>query len=609
MRSNNWLTLSACIFSSVYAPNISNSSIDAFSGPSELSVEGSSIEDAMLAEEPAVADGVMPYEETPELEISELDSCVLLHHRYLFGIESVCLEIERKVPAGLGFRWKEWPKESCHFLENFYHRKRYQAPARTSPGMIPSPPAPTFPHKSTDGVPELVPIPCKPCDQDRKDRHFIRGSPFSGSMTKLLVDYASGPSGGKVLAFSDGMRGAADVVHTDDNRYLLTPCSNKVWLTIRLGDEVFIEKIGITSNELFASTFRHIQVLGSRQYPTNEWRVLGEIETNPVETHEWFDLSGSSQCSKCYVKYLKIRVLTHHALEGYTHCALTRIQVFGSTVLQSLDRIQSMNSSVTESGTGTSQVPAFVKLGNRGAALMDSRFRSVLGQEPVLDDSMHSDTAATPSAGGSNHHGTAGTTSPPTSVVEEGTNPLLNLIEELTALKRQYASVANSVYNLNENVKSQSNSHSGLTDKVNQTSSFPGSEQQTGIRVSVLGVSFAVPKLSFPDSLTVVLALLVVSQVCTAFFLFRRSVPANPKTLVVSLGDGNTPTSRRFSAMRGALVPQSVQFKKRSHGLWRPKARRALYNQIWTAKKSISSSEVSENLSRTQSFKDKIIEQ
>jgi hypothetical protein len=494
--------------------------------------------------------------------------------------QDLCFEVEVLTSTEPKKLSVVWPRHACGFVENFFQHRDYTSSPQTSLQPIPSPPAPSAPPRAFDGVPDLVPIPCKPCDQDRKDRQFIRGSPFTSSMTKLLVDYASGPSGGKLLASSPGMRGASDILHTDDNRYLLTPCANKVWLTIRLGDEIFLERIGIVSSELFASTFRHIQVLGSRQYPTNEWRVLGEIETNPVETHEWFDLSGSSQCSKCYVKFLKIRVLTHHALEGYTHCALTRIQVFGSTVLQSLDRIQNMNSSITEGGTSSSQVPAFIKLGSRGTALMETRFRAVMGIEgsghfPDDGSGNSSSTVASPPL--------PGTPKP----VEEGSNPLLNLIEEMNQLKKQYSSVIHSVYSMNEQIKAQAHSSENFKTGGSESNTTSRSISDVGgpsMTISIMGVSFSVPKTVFPEKVSLIIAALVFMQIFTLIVLFWK--PANqsstishiPSNLVVSLSEDSRPVAsaaRRFSIR--SLPPQGIQFKKRSHGLWRPKARRQLY--------------------------------
>ncbi|EER14487.1 hypothetical protein Pmar_PMAR024374 [Perkinsus marinus ATCC 50983] len=114
----------------------------------------------------------------------------------------------------------------------------------------------------------------------------------------------------------------------------------KKWITFALDDDTYVEKIALDTKEYFSSTFRHLQILGSRKYPTDTWRVLGEIETDPTETQQWFDLSHTSRCAKCYVKYIKIRVLTSHTMEGYGICTLTRLQLFGGTLLQNLHRLQ-----------------------------------------------------------------------------------------------------------------------------------------------------------------------------------------------------------------------------------------------------------------------------
>ena len=476
--------------------------------------------------------------------------CSLLPIGVLFQLDRMCLDAWRPALVDHDIRW---PAESCHFLERFYHSGRYQPSSPPPPPVIPSPPAPALSHQAGDGVMELVPIPCKPCDQDRKDRNFIRGAAFSNSMTKLLVDYASAQSGGKILAHSDGLRGVSDVLATDENRYLLTLCSNKVWFTIRLSEEIFVEKLAFVSSELFASTFRHIQVLGSRQYPTNEWRVLGEIETNPMETHEWFDLSASGQCSKCYVKFLKIRVLTHHALEGYTNCALTRIQVVGNTVLQSLDRIQSMNSSMSQ--VGTAQTPAFVKLGNRGASFVDQRIRFITGEPPVISPPpVEEPVAEVPT-----------TPSP----MDDGNSPLLKFVEEMTQLKRQYSSVVSSVYSMNEIIKSQAGII-GVLQSSNVTSVAAAAPASASVMLSVFGISFLVPKLKFEWSSVLVAVLIVIQVVGVAATLRKPGQPqpsSNPSYLVVN---DTGITGRRFS------VRESVPFKKRSHGLWKPKPKRFL---------------------------------
>lgn len=278
---------------------------------------------------------------------------------------------------------------------------------------------------------ETVPVPCIPCDAERKDRSFVRGTAYTGQSTRLLVDHASASAGAKIVSYSPGMRGVNDILVSDDNKYLLTVCS-AVWFTIRLADEVFVEKIGLVASELFASTFRHLQILGSRNLPTTEWRILGEIETNPMENQELFDIGASSECNKCYVKYIKVRVLTHHALEGYTNCALTRFQVFGSTVLQSLDKIRQ------ETPPAGSRLPTFVRTSvHTLAELMEERISQLNGVPYVAPPAAEIEPVIT--------------VDPPTTDEEER-NPLLKFVEEMALLKKQYAMVANTLQTINDRV-------------------------------------------------------------------------------------------------------------------------------------------------------------
>ena len=476
--------------------------------------------------------------------------------KYVFDWDKICPKSESDESFGF-----------CHVMEKHFSGSNRVVKSVAPPASIPSPPAPPFPHQSPDGVPELIPVPCKACDQDRKDRLFIRGAPYTNSMTKVLVDFASAQAGGKVLAQGEGVRGASDVISSDDSKYLLTPCANRVWLTVRLGDEVFLEKLGIVSNELFASNFRHIQVLGSRQYPTAEWRVLGEIETNPEETQEWFDLSPSSQCSKCYVKYLKIRILTHHALEGYTHCALTRLQAFGNTVLQSLDRIQHMNASVAAENTG-SPLPGYLKKGSRGADMVETRLKFLLGQKNNVTNSHPVDSGSLENSS----HTHVDSPSHQTALDDEaGNNPLLKFIEEVNRLKKQYESVTSTLYAMNQLVKACSPpSAADNTTEVPPSEKSPSSRAAATVLITLFGHHIAFPTISF-DPLWLIMITLVISQIITWRLLSQRQRHSDTPDLVVNMSASRESSSvnvaRRFSL-------HTQQFKKRHHGLWRPHIRR-----------------------------------
>jgi len=455
----------------------------------------------------------------------------------------------------------------CWYLQNLYESRSWRFTASTSPSThVSSPPAPSRSAKLGDGTLEYVPLPCKQCETDRKDRSFILGSAYTHSMAKLLVDYSSSHSGAKILASSDHLQGVSDILVADDNRYLLTQCSNKVWFTVRLADEVFIEKIGLIASELFASTFRHIQILGSRQYPTSEWRVLGEIETNPLETQEWFDLSASSHCSKCYVKYLKIRVLTHHALEGYTNCALTRIQVFGSTLLQSLDKIQNMNSTAGGSGpsVAANRDPSFVK------APIEKLYKMMVVAEPDVPQVVSPiNPTPLPSPVTPPPPPQQPPAEEPKTVSDESNNPLLSFVEEMTQLKKQYAAMSHSLYAMNEVLRNQA--------VTNQTGS--AASNSATITVSILGTSFVVSRNW--DATKLLVIVLVIVQCMTMYMVVSRSGSRDKNgehAVVIDFHheDPSTGDLRDTSRIKNTK-PFVTPMKKRHHGIWKPRIRRSVF--------------------------------
>ena len=441
----------------------------------------------------------------------------------------------------------------CWYLLNLYESRSWKYfSSNPLPSTLGSPASPARIPTAVEGAMDYVAMPCPQCETERKDRSFILGQLYTHSMTKLLVDYASSHSGAKILASSENLQGVSDILAADDNRYLLSQCANKVWFTIRLAEDVFVEKIGLIASELFASTFRHIQILGSRQYPTTEWRLLGEIETNPLETQEWFDISASSHCSKCYVKYLKIRVLTHHALEGYTNCALTRIQVFGSTLLQSLDKIQNMNSTSGTAGSSANRDPAFVKI-----PFDKLQASMIVGQtepDPVVPPSPPVIPMPPPQE-----------PSEPKGK-EESNNPLLAFVEEMTILKKQYAAMSHSLYAMTEALR---------TDKPSN-----GTVQEW-ITISVLGSRFIVSRNW--DGTKLLIIVLVVVQCITMYMVLKGRGRDRSQAVVIDIGKGadlsdSSSEAHELSRVRNPKI-FPTPLKKRHHGIWKPRIRRSVFYQ------------------------------
>ncbi|CAJ1433768.1 unnamed protein product, partial [Effrenium voratum] len=167
-----------------------------------------------------------------------------------------------------------------------------------------------------------------------EEGRFIRSQPYSDDfLNGVRYDYASMHAGARLVTHAKGLLHAKSVLSPDKSLYMLSPCQTRTWFVISLLEDIFVEHVGLITLELFASGYRHLQILGSNQYPTETWRLLGEIESNFSSNYEIFDVGSRCQrlAEECWVGFLKIRVLSHHRMEDNSFCALTRFQVFGAT--------------------------------------------------------------------------------------------------------------------------------------------------------------------------------------------------------------------------------------------------------------------------------------
>lgn len=167
---------------------------------------------------------------------------------------------------------------------------------------------------------------------DDSQRSFIR-SVLDRTAFRASFDYASAKSGARLMTYAGSVRRASAILTGDRSTYMITECDSRVWFVVSFFEDLFLEHIGLESFEFFSSRFRHLQILGSSKYPTNEWRLLGEIETSPTAQHEIFDIGSRCrlQTDQCWVRFVKVRALSHHKLEDGPFCTLTSFQAFGLT--------------------------------------------------------------------------------------------------------------------------------------------------------------------------------------------------------------------------------------------------------------------------------------
>ncbi|GAW82693.1 hypothetical protein, conserved [Plasmodium gonderi] len=174
---------------------------------------------------------------------------------------------------------------------------------------------------------------------------YILGENYNLTSLKLKIDFGSLDTGTKIIEYSKGIINIRSIQQYDYDSYMLTPCNSDIWWIYSFSDIIHIEKIGLVSLEHYASNFKVIEILGSDVYPTKKWKKLGKIATNFTKSFELFNIyeyCKNYEEDNCWVKYMKVVVLSHHNLENNYYCTLTHLQIFASSGVDMLsDKIYS----------------------------------------------------------------------------------------------------------------------------------------------------------------------------------------------------------------------------------------------------------------------------
>ncbi|KEP60575.1 UNVERIFIED_CONTAM: Sad1/UNC family protein [Hammondia hammondi] len=229
-------------------------------------------------------------------------------------------------------------------------------------------------RSSSKEAPEAVPVsggpprPRKTAEFTLNGRPFLRGRRYEAEAQKLKFDFASVDAGARVVASSRGVANIKALQRNDLDSYMLVPCElHPKFFVLSFTEPIHVEQVALASMEIYASAFRHIQLLGSDAYPTKQWRLLANLETTASEAHEIFDVkrecSALHEGQACWAKYLKVRLLSHHLDSPYYYyCSLTSFQVFGSTGFQMLEsHIHSESAPETDSGQSDADAAAEAK--------------------------------------------------------------------------------------------------------------------------------------------------------------------------------------------------------------------------------------------------------
>ncbi|EGZ20090.1 hypothetical protein PHYSODRAFT_460966, partial [Phytophthora sojae] len=165
-------------------------------------------------------------------------------------------------------------------------------------------------------------------------------------------NYASLDAGATILDAAPDTKSPTNLLVPDKDRYMLTPCSNpRKWVVISLSEDVHADAIAIANYEKFSSPVKDFIVLGSVNYPTDTWLVLGNFTAAHSNGEQIFQLDAQQ-----HVRYIKFRFLSHYGSEYY--CTLSQLRVFGRTFTQVISQLEKSIDAEVEALDAQAAIPA-----------------------------------------------------------------------------------------------------------------------------------------------------------------------------------------------------------------------------------------------------------
>ena len=142
---------------------------------------------------------------------------------------------------------------------------------------------------------------------------------------KDRFNYLNKNAGAKLLAAAPEVSNAYQVLSEDKDTYAMAEREVKrKWITLALSQEIHLDTIVLANFELYSCHVRRFQILGSQTYPCQQWALLGEFTANDTRSEQVFHMT-----QPLFVRYLKLRFLTHYGSEHYWSLSLVR--AYGQT--------------------------------------------------------------------------------------------------------------------------------------------------------------------------------------------------------------------------------------------------------------------------------------
>ncbi|KAI9322286.1 UNC-like C-terminal-domain-containing protein [Dichotomocladium elegans] len=152
---------------------------------------------------------------------------------------------------------------------------------------------------------------------------------------KERFNYASIDCAATVRGANKEARGAQSILYESKDQYMLSKCSADKYVIINLCEEILIDTIVLANFEFFSSTFKDFRVYVADQYPTNDWKFLGQWQARNTRDLQVFKVTNRIG----WFENIKIEFLTHYGHEYY--CPLSLVRVHGMPMWEYYNLIES----------------------------------------------------------------------------------------------------------------------------------------------------------------------------------------------------------------------------------------------------------------------------
>ncbi|EFJ28524.1 hypothetical protein SELMODRAFT_411383 [Selaginella moellendorffii] len=156
-------------------------------------------------------------------------------------------------------------------------------------------------------------------------KRMVNLNEYEGPFVRLEeYNYAAAANGARVVSFNKEAQGGGNILNRIKDQHYSSPCSAEdKFVVVELSKEIYVGAIIIVNFDEDSSYPRDLELLGSLEYPTEEWKLLGRFEAkDDIRSFQAFILPRTDHS----VRYLKLRILSHHREESI--CTLSTMMVY-----------------------------------------------------------------------------------------------------------------------------------------------------------------------------------------------------------------------------------------------------------------------------------------